>query len=244
MVSVLPGHLPHILGSLVAPAALRQTKGPLGRDVAAPDELTELPGDVVRAAAGEHIEVVVRRLCREPQGTVGRVADVVGNFAREIDEKAEVLLSGSAVDEQKIVCTVVGTLVLTVVRLVGVICNVMPAALIDAAGHLAQTVHDRIRSHRIAPPAVRFGGEEGHSPFRNGKFLHHTVGGQGRTKTKTLDHSAASFSHTYILRPEPLQSKRQNRRFSATKPAGCIKNIKIPAQGAVCDCKNLPILVY
>ena len=101
-----------------------------------------------------------------------------------VDDRAA---ARTAVDEQKIVRPIVRKSVFSVARLVGVVGHIMPAALVDAAGHFAQTVHDGIRSHPVGP-AVFFGCEEGHRPGGNWDLLHHTVGGQGLAKTETLDH--------------------------------------------------------
>ena len=83
---------------------------------------------------------------------------------------------------------------------IGVVGHIVPAALVDAARHFAQTVHDSIRSHPVSPAAF-FGCEEGHRPGGNWDLLHHTVGGQGSAKTEMLDHKREtscwnSFSQT------------------------------------------------
>ena len=184
---VLAGHLAHILGGLVAKAALCQTKGPLGREIAAADQLPELAADVVQVVAGNEVKLIVRLFRGKAQDGVFGVADIVTHLAREIDEHAEAPAGWAVVDQQKIVRTIVGKLILAVVGFIGVVGDVVPAALVDAAGHLAQTVHDGIRGHPVGPAAL-FGGEEGHRPGGNGDLLHHALGGQGQAKTETLDH--------------------------------------------------------
>ena len=144
-------------------------------------------GNVVRICASEDVKLIVRLLCGEAQGVVHRVTDVVVHFAREIHEDAKQIAAGAAVDQQKIVGTIVRDLVLTVVGFIGVVGDIVPAALVDAAGHLAQTVHDGIRSHRIHP-AVCVSREERNGIGRNRNILHNAVGADGRTKTKMLDH--------------------------------------------------------
>ena len=105
--------------------------------------------------------------------------------------------------------TIVGKLVLTVAGFIGVVGNVVPAALVDAAGHFAQTVHDGIRSHPVGPAAF-LSGEKGHRPGGNWDLLHHTVGGQGSAKTEMLDHKREtscwnSFSQTlWVCQCSPL----------------------------------------
>ena len=184
---VLACHLPHILGGLVAPAALLQAEGPFGRDVTAADQLAELVGNVVQVCASEDVKLIVRLLCGKAQGVVHRVTDVVVHFAREIHEDAKQIAAGAAVNQQKIVGTIVRDFVLTVVGFIGVVGDIVPTALVDAAGHLAQTVHDGIRSHRIHP-AVCVSREERNGIGRNRNILHNAVGADGRTKTKMLDH--------------------------------------------------------
>ena len=135
---------------------------------------------------------MIRLFSGKVQGIVFGVADIVTHFAREIDEHAKAFTACAAVNEQKIVRTIVGKLILAVAGFVGVVGHVVPAALVDAAGHFAQTVHDGIRSHPVGP-AVFFGCEEGHRPGGNWDLLHHTVGGQGQAKTETLDHRGTSL---------------------------------------------------
>ena len=139
---------------LVAPAALRQAKRPLRRDVAAPDEGAELPAESVFVPAGEKIEIVVRRLDAEGEQVVAGVADVVEHLSREIDEHAKA--KPVVPDEQKIVRTIVRKFILAVVRLIGVVGDVVPAALVQPAGHLAQTVDHSILAHREQPSVSRF----------------------------------------------------------------------------------------
>ena len=59
---VLACNLPHVLLSLVAPAALCQTECPLGWDIAAADEGAELLADRILVPAGEEIQIIVRGL--------------------------------------------------------------------------------------------------------------------------------------------------------------------------------------
>ena len=206
---VLTGHLPHVLSGFVAKAALCQTKGPLGRDIAAADELPELAADIVRVVAGDDVKLIVRLFGGKAQGIVFGVADIVTHFAREIDEHAKAFTARTAVNEQKIVRTVVGKLILAVAGFIGVVGHVVPAALVDAAGHFAQTVHDGIRSHPVFPAAF-LSGEKGHRPGGNGNVLHHTVGGQGSAKTEMLDHKRETscwnfFSQTlWVCQCSPL----------------------------------------
>ena len=130
---------------------------------------------------------MIRLFGGKAQGIVFGVADIVTHFAREIDEHAKAFTARTAVNEQKIVRTIVGKLVFAVAGFIGVVGNVVPAALVDAARHFAQTVHDGIRSHPVFPAAFLCG-EKGHRPGGNGNVLHHTVGGQGSAKTEMLDH--------------------------------------------------------
>ena len=131
------------------------------------------------------------------QGVVFGVADIVTHFAREIDEHAKAFTARTAVNEQKIVRTIVGKLVFAVAGFIGVVGNVVPAALVDAARHFAQTVHDGIRSHPVFPAAFLCG-EKGHRPGGNGNVLHHTVGGQGSAKTEMLDHKRETSCWNYF----------------------------------------------
>ena len=137
VLAVLAGDGAHVLGSLVAPAALGKTKGPFGRDVAVADQLPKFGADGVRAVAGQDVQVVVRLFGAEGQPVVPGVADIVEHLSREIHEHAKDAAARTAVDEQKIVRPIVRKPVFSVARLVGVVGHIMPAALVDAAGHLA-----------------------------------------------------------------------------------------------------------
>ena len=68
------------------------------------------------------------------------IADVVAHFAREIDEDADASAAVGRGDEQEIVGGVVGKPVFAVLTLVGVVRLVVPAALVEAPGHLAQAI--------------------------------------------------------------------------------------------------------
>ena len=57
------------------------------------------------------------------------VADIVEHLSREIHEHAKDTAARTAVDEQKIVRPIVRKPVFSVVRLVGVVGHIMPAAL-------------------------------------------------------------------------------------------------------------------
>ena len=101
------------------------------------DQLPEFGADGVRAVAGQDVQVVVRLFGAEGQPVVPGVADIVEHLSREIHEHAKDAAARTAVDEQKIVRPIVRKPVFSVVRLVGVVGHIMPAALVDAAGHLA-----------------------------------------------------------------------------------------------------------
>ena len=172
----MAGDLPHIFFGLVAPAALRQTERPLRRDVAAPDEGTELFAERVLVPAGEDIQLVVRLLGVEAQRVVPGVADVIMDFSGEIHKEAEAVLP--VPDEQKIVRTIVRELVLGVVRFIGVVGDVVPAALVQPAGHLAQAVDDAVFPHQIRP-AFGGRGQKGDAALADGEHLLDAPGGDG-----------------------------------------------------------------
>ena len=226
VLAVLAGDGAHVLGSLVAPAALGKTKGPFGRDVAVADQLPEFGADGVRAVAGQDVQVVVRLFGAEGQPVVPGVADIVEHLSREIHEHAKDAAARTAVDEQKIVRSIVRKPVFSVVRLVGVVGHIMPAALVDAAGHLAQAVHHGILCQREAPAPVWFCGEVRHCGGGRLHRQHDALGGQRAAKGKTLDHGKNSLSPknqkpfcTFILRQALPENKRQNRHVFATKPS-------------------------
>ena len=75
------------------------------------------------------------------------IADVVAHFAREIDEDADASAAVGRGDEQEIVGGVVGKPVFAVLTLVGVVRLVVPAALVEAPGHLAQAIDDVLLLH-------------------------------------------------------------------------------------------------
>ena len=140
-----------------------------------------------------------------------------------VDDRAA---ARTAVDEQKIVRPIVRKPVFSVVRLVGVVGHIMPAALVDAAGHLAQAVHHGILCQREAPAPVWFCGEIRHCGGGRLHRQHDALGGQRAAKRKTLDHGKNSLSPknqkpfcTFILRQALPENKRQNRHVFATKPS-------------------------
>ena len=140
-----------------------------------------------------------------------------------VDDRAA---ARTAVDEQKIVRPIVRKPVFSVVRLVGVVGHIMPAALVDAAGHLAQAVHHGILCQREAPAPVWFCGEVRHCGGGRLHRQHDAFGGQRAAKRKTLDHGKNSLSPknqkpfcTFILRQALPENKRQNRHVFATKPS-------------------------
>ena len=184
---VLAGHLPHVLSGLVAKAALCQTKGPLGRDIAAADELPELAADIVQVVAGDDVKLMIRLFGGKAQGIVFGVADIVTHFAREIDEHTKAFTACAAINEQKIVRTIVGKLILAVAGFIGVVGHVVPAALVDAAGHFDQTV-DRSLLTEGEPPAAVVGSQKGDGAAFRRKRQHNALGGEGMPERKTLDH--------------------------------------------------------
>ena len=83
--------------------------------------------------------------------------------------------------------TIVGKLVLAVAGFVGVVGHVVPAALVDAAGHFPQTV-DRSLLTEGEPPAGAIGSQKGDGAAFRGKRQHNALGGEGMPERKTLDH--------------------------------------------------------
>ena len=183
---VLPGDLPDVGFALVSKPALRQTECPFGRDVASADELPEGLTDGRFALSGQDVEVIIRLVRGKAEDIVVGIADVIPDFAREIDKDTEAIAADAVSDEQKIVRTIVRKLVLAVVGFVGVVGDVVPAALVDAAGHFAKAVHDGILSQREAPAAA-VGSQKRNRAFCSGQRLHDAAGGEGMSKGKTLD---------------------------------------------------------
>ena len=182
---VLACNFPYVLLSLVAPAALCQTECPPGRDVAAADEGTELPADLIFVPAGEEIQIVVWGLGVEREKIVAGITDVVINLAREIHEQAK---AGAAVPhQQEIVRTIEGKLVLAVAGFIGVVGDVVPAALVDAAGHFTQTVDGSLLTEGELPAAA-IGSQKGDGAAFRGKRQHNALGGKRMPERKTLDH--------------------------------------------------------
>ena len=173
---VLLCHRADVGFGLVAEAALGQTKGPFRRDVAAADEGAELPAQGVLVPAGKQIQLIVRLLGADGQGVVPGVADVIMDFSGEIYKEAKALRS--IADQQKIVRTIVGKLVLGVAGLVGVVGDVMPAALVQPAGHFAQAVNDAVLLHLVLPAAGQ-GGQKRNGILTERERLHDALGGDG-----------------------------------------------------------------
>ena len=113
------------------------------------------------------------------------ITDVVIHLAREIHEQAK---AGAAIPhQQEIVRTIEGKLVLAVTGFIGVVGDVVPAALVDAAGHFAQTVDGSLLTEGELPAAV-VGSQKGNGAAFCGKRQHNALGGEGMPERKTLDH--------------------------------------------------------
>ena len=83
--------------------------------------------------------------------------------------------------------TIEGKLVLAVAGFIGVVGDVVPAALVDAAGHFAQTV-DRSLLTEGEPPAGAIWSQKGDGAAFRRKRQHNALGGEGMSERKTLDH--------------------------------------------------------
>ena len=238
---VLVGDLPHIFFGLIAPAALRQTERPLRRDVAAPDEGTELFAERVLVPAGEDVQLVVRLLSVEAQRVVPGVADVIMDFSGEIHKETEAVLSIS--DEQKIVRTIVRKLVLGVVRFIGVVGDVMPAALVQPAGHLAQAIDDAVFPHPIRP-AFGGRGQKGDAASAEGEHLLDAPGGDGMSERKSLDHDGTLLYDKKRTTSFQWYDTAERRPKQGAKPAEkCNKTGVCPAAGCPysgCGCSGKP----
>jgi len=62
----------------------------------------------------------------------------------------------------------------------------VPATLVDAAGHFAQTV-DRSLLTEGEPPAGAIGSQKGNGAAFRGKRQYNALGGEGMPERKTLD---------------------------------------------------------
>ena len=98
------------------------------------------------------------------------------DFSGEIYKEAKALRS--IADQQKIVRTIVGKLVLGVAGLVGVVGDVMPAALVQPAGHFTQAVNDAVLLHLVLPAAGQ-GGQKRNGILTERERLHDALGGDG-----------------------------------------------------------------
>ena len=83
--------------------------------------------------------------------------------------------------------TIEGKLVLAVAGFVGVVGDVVPAALVDAAGHFPQTVDGSLLTEG-EPPAAVVGSQKGNGAAFRGKSQHNALSGERMTERKTLDH--------------------------------------------------------
>ena len=188
---VLRGHLPDVGLGLVAKAALSQTERPLGRDIAGADEMPKSLCDLCRCRGCDEVERIVR-LCRgKAEGVVTGIADVVAHFAREIDEDADASAAVGRGDEQEIVGGVVGKPVFAVLTLVGVVRLVVPAALVEAPGHLAQAIDDVLLLHDILP-AIAVRCQVRHGAGLGGQVQHDALGGKRLPDDKTLYHKQSA----------------------------------------------------
>ena len=104
VVGAVVGHnLAHFVLVHVAPAALGGTKGPFGRDVAAPYQLAELVHNIGRAFTLNDVKIVIFFGHCHPQGVQIGVAAVKGDLAGIVDKKAK---SGFAGHDHEVVSAV------------------------------------------------------------------------------------------------------------------------------------------
>ena len=83
--------------------------------------------------------------------------------------------------------TIEGKLVLAVAGFIGVVGDVVPAALVDAAGHFAQTVDGSLLTEGELP-AGAIGSQKGNGAAFRRKRQHNALSGERMTERKTLDH--------------------------------------------------------
>ena len=119
------------------------------------------------------------------------IADVVAHFAREIDEDADASAAVGRGDEQEIVGGVVGKPVFAVLTLVGVVRLVVPAALVEAPGNLAQAIDDVLLLHDILP-AIAVRCQVRHGAGLGGQVQHDALGGKRLPDDKTLYHKQSA----------------------------------------------------
>src|SRR5699024_7139327 len=145
--AVSPRYLSEIFFRPVSPAALTEAKSKLRRDIAPADDVPELFYDIVRRAAGYHVQIQICISAGHSQGIHSRVPDVKSQAGRIVKQQAERLFSP---DYEEIVGAVKRALILGMVWVVRTVADVAVTALVDAPGGLAETVDDSIAIHRIS----------------------------------------------------------------------------------------------
>ena len=133
-----------ILLRRIAPAALPVAERPQRRHIALADQRSKLADDPFQAVAGNDVQIEREVFGRDAQHIAVGVADIKGDLARCVKERAETLLT---VDEEEVVRAVDRALFCGMEGLVGAPALIDPSALVDAAQGFAESVNARILSH-------------------------------------------------------------------------------------------------
>ena len=179
---------PDVILCHIAPAALSVAERPLGRQIALADQGAELADDRFQALARDDVQVKREALGRDTEHIAVGIADVKGDLAGQVKERADPLL---AVDQDEVVRTVDRALVLGMERLVGAPTLIDPSALVDAAHGLAETVDACFLVH-FQREAVLGHGEGLGCSVRAGEVFDDGACGNEGVIAESFDHSNSS----------------------------------------------------
>ena len=188
-VAVAVGAFLDIFFGDVSPAALSVAERPLRRDIALADQRAEFADDGFQTVGGDDVQVEREFLGRDRDSITVGVADVKGDLAGDIEESAEAFL---AVDDQEVVRAVDGALLFGMERLVGAEALIDPAALVDAAHGLAQSVDAGLVVH-LQDKAVVFQRKRRGHAVGIGQVPDDRSRADNGGKVKSFDHGDTSY---------------------------------------------------
>ena len=197
--------LPDVRLRLISPTALAEAKRPLGGQIAVPGEPPELLHHFDRCFGSNPVAIGSSGSGLDLQDIGFGITDIEGYGSRVIDKDAFCLISSGRQQDDEVLGSIEGALVLIVVRLIGIVADIDPASLVDA-------------THRFAKTDDRKGGREGFGqsafllvcfPFREmvggrdfALIQYNCACGNGRAHSKSFDHLFTSFV-VFLIRRVP-----------------------------------------
>ena len=140
----------------IAPAALSVAEREERRQIASPDQRAEFADDLFESAALDEIEIEPVVLGRDLDDIGVGVADIETDLCGIVEEREKSLIL-SRVDKNEVMRAVERTLLLGVDGIVGAVALIDPAAFVDAANLLSQSVDAGTLIHPIGVFSVLMG---------------------------------------------------------------------------------------